>query len=284
MKKFSSTLVATILSLAMLTSCGTSNTKDASSAPSDPADTAPKSKIVIGATPTPHAEILEVAKKVLLEQGYELEIKEFVDYVQPNLALDSKDLDANFFQHQPYLDDFNAEHQTDLVSIAQIHYEPFGIYAGKTASLADLPEGATIAVPNDTSNEARALLLLEAEGLISLTPGSNLKTTINDITDNPKKLQIKEIEAAQISRSLQDVDLAVMNGNYALQAGLNAGTDALAVESEDSVGGSTFPNIVVVRASDENREDLKALIDAIKSDPVKKFIEEKYQGAVIPLF
>lgn len=232
----------------------------------------------------PHAEILEAAKETLKEKGYELEIKEFTDYVQPNLSLQSGDLDANFFQHTPYLNDFNAEQKTDLISIASIHYEPLGIYPGKTKSLADLKDGAQMSVPNDTTNEARALLLLEANGLIKVDPDAGLKATPKDIIENPKNLKFVEIEAAQLVRSLQDVDLAVINGNYAIQGGLNAMSDALAKEEKDSVAATTYANILVVRRGDENRDDLKALAEALQSENVKKFIEEKYQGAVVPVF
>ncbi len=220
----------------------------------------------------------------MAEEGYELQIQEFNDYVQPNLALDGKDLDANYFQHQPYLDDFNAENNTDLVSIAAIHYEPLGIYPGKTKDLAELPDGAEVLVPNDTTNEARALLLLEAQGLIKVDPTAGFKATINDIIENPKNLKITEIEAAQLARSLPDVDIAVINGNYAIQAGLNAATDALAKEEKDSLSATTYANIIAVRKGDENREDLQALVNALKSDKVKQFIAEKYQGAVVPVF
>ncbi len=240
--------------------------------------------IVVGATPTPHAEILAVVQEVLAEEGYTLEIKEFTDYVQPNLTLENGELDANYFQHLPYLEDFNAENGTNLVSVAAIHYEPLGIYPGKTAAIADLADGAQIAVPNDTTNEARALLLLEALGLITLDPDAGLQATINDITDNPKNLKILEIEAAQLARSLPDVEMAVINGNYAIQAGLNASTDALAKEEKDSLAATTFANIITVRAGDEDREDIQALIAALKSDKVKQFINETYQGAFITLY
>ncbi len=240
--------------------------------------------IKVGASPTPHAEILEVAKEVLKEKGYTLEITEFTDYVQPNLTVASGDLDANFFQHQPYLDDFNKENNTKLVSIASIHYEPLGLYPGKTKALADLKEGATIAVPNDTTNEARALLLLESAGLIKVDPKAGITATKNDITDNPKKFKIQEMEAAQVSKTLSDVDLAVINGNYALLAGLNVATDALVKEEKDSLAATTYANILVVREGDENREDLKALVEALKSDKVKKFIKDKYKGSVVPMF
>lgn len=238
-------------------------------------------KIIVGASPTPHAEILEVAKEVLAEQGYELVIKEFTDYVIPNTSLNSGDLDANYFQHKPYLDNFNAEKKTKIVSLANIHYEPFGIYAGKTSSIEALADGARISVPNDTTNEARALLLLEAQGLIKVRPDAGLNATVIDIIDNPKNINIVEIEAAQLTRTLGDVDLAVINGNYAIQAGLNASKDSLAIESQDSLAASTFANIVAVREGDENNEKLKALVDALKSEKVRKFIEDTYEGAVI---
>lgn len=246
---------------------------------SKPAD---DKKIVVGASPTPHAEILEVAKEILAKKGYHLEIKEFTDYVQPNLTLDSGDLDANYFQHKPYLDDFNKENKTNLVSMAAIHYEPFGIYAGKTDSLADLPDHARIAVPNDATNEARALILLESQGLIKLDPDVGLKATARDITENPKKIEVKEIEAAQLARSLSDVDMAVINGNYALQADLNPAKDALVLEKENSPM-ETFANVLAARKGDQDSEKLKALVEALKSEKVKKFMEDKYQGAVVPV-
>ena len=239
-------------------------------------------KIVVGASPTPHAKILEAAKEILAEKGYELEIKEFTDYVQPNLTLDSGDLDANYFQHRPYLDDFNKKHKTKLVSIAAIHYEPFGIYPGKTKSLADLSDGAQIAVPNDTTNEARALLLLEAQGLIKVDPDAGLDATAKDITENPKNIKIMELEAAQLARSLPDVDMAVINGNYALQADLNAAEDALALEEENSPM-ETFANIIAVREGEEDSEKLKALVEALKSDKVKDYMEKEFKGAVVPV-
>ncbi|MHB8128094.1 MAG: MetQ/NlpA family ABC transporter substrate-binding protein [Mobilitalea sp.] len=241
-------------------------------------------KIVIGASTTPHAEILEQARPALEKAGYELEIIEYADYVQPNVALNSKDLDANFFQHLPYLEQFNAENKADLVSAGIIHYEPLGIYPGKTATLEALEDGAQIAVPNDATNEARALLLLEAQGLITLTKGVGVNATKNDIAENPKNLEIVEIEAAQLGRSLQDVDLAVINGNYAIQAGLNAATDAIAFEEKDSVAAETYGNIIAVNAGDEDRKDIKALIKALQSDEVKQFINDTYKGAVVPKF
>ena len=237
-------------------------------------------KIVIGASPSPHADILKVAKKELKKEGYELEIKEYSDYVQPNTALESGDLDANYFQHKPYLDDFNKKKKTHLVSAGMIHYEPFG----KTKTLKDLKKGATVAVPNDTTNEARALLLLQDQGLIKLKDGAGLTATKKDIVENKKDLAIKEIEAAQIPRSLKDVDIAVVNGNYALQAGLKVNKDALATEDADSVGAKTYGNIVAVKKGNEKLAATKALIKALKSDTVKKYINDKYDGAVVPLF
>ena len=241
-------------------------------------------KIVIGASPSPHADILKVAKKELKKEGYELEIKEYSDYVQPNTALESGDLDANYFQHKPYLDDFNKKKKTHLVSAGMIHYEPFGIFPGKTKTLKDLKKGATVAVPNDTTNEARALLLLQDQGLIKLKDGVGLTATKKDIVENKKDLGIKEIEAAQIPRSLKDVDIAVVNGNYALQAGLKVNKDALATEDADSVGAKTYGNIVAVKKGNEKLAATKALIKALKSDTVKKYINDKYDGAVVPLF
>ncbi|NLK28658.1 MAG: ABC transporter substrate-binding protein [Clostridiales bacterium] len=269
MKKIASILLAVVLVAGVLTGCQTKKKSG---------------EIVVGASTTPHAEILEQTRDLLKEAGYELKIVEYSDYVQPNMALDSGDLDANYFQHQPYLDQFNADNGTDIVSVATIHYEPFGIYAGKTASIDALEAGAQIAVPNDTTNEARALMLLEAQGLITLAEGAGLNATINDIVDNPKNLEIVEIEAAQLSRSLQDVDMAVINGNYAIQDGLNVAKDALAVEDKDSVGAETFGNVLAVKAGDEDREDIKALIDALKSDKVKQYINDTYEGAVVPQF
>lgn len=241
-------------------------------------------KIVIGASPSPHADILKVAKKELKKEGYELEIKEYSDYVQPNTALESGDLDANYFQHKPYLDDFNKQKKTHLVSAGTIHYEPFGIFPGKTKSLKDLKNGATVAVPNDTTNEARALLLLQDQGLIKLKDGAGLTATKKDIVENKKDLAIKEIEAAQIPRSLKDVDIAVVNGNYALEAGLKVNKDALATEDADSIGAKTYGNVVAVKKGNEKSDATKALIKALKSDAVKKYINDKYDGAVVPLF
>ncbi len=240
--------------------------------------------IKIGATPKPHSEILEQVKEQLDSDGYTLEIVEYTDYVQPNVALDSGDLDANFFQHQPYLDQYNAENESDLISAAIIHYEPFGIYPGKTSSIDALEDGAQIAVPNDATNEARALLLLQDQGLITLTEDAGLDATINNIVENPKNIDILEIEAAQLTRSLQDVDMAVINGNYAIDAGLNVARDALAVEDKDSTAAETFGNIIAVKNGNESSEKIQALVNALQSEAVREFIETTYEGAVIPKF
>jgi D-methionine transport system substrate-binding protein len=280
-KKYLSILLAASLLLGAFTGCaGSGGTSSAASAASSDSSSAELKKIVVGASPTPHAEILKEAAKLLKAKGYDLEIKEFSDYVLPNTALEDKQLDANYFQHQPYLTDFNKEKGTDLVSAGSIHYEPFGIYAGKTKSLDDLKDGAAVAVPNDTSNEARALLLLQTKGLIKLKDGVGVTATQKDITENKKNLKFREIEAAQLVRSLPDVDIAVINGNYALEGGLKV-EDALAVEASDSLSAKTYANIIAVRKGDENREDIKALVEVLKSDEIKTYIKNTFKGAVL---
>ena len=239
--------------------------------------------VVVGASPTPHAGILEVAKEIMAEEGYTLEIKSFNDYIMPNEAVEDGSIDANYFQHITYMNDFNASNGTHLVSVAEIHYEPFGLYAGKTASIDALPDGAQIAVPNDATNEARALLLLEQEGLITLNKDAGINATILDIVDNPKNLEIVELEARLLPTTLQDVDMAVINGNYAIDAGLKI-ADALAVESTDGVAAEAYANVVAVKEGNENSEAVKALVKALESEEVRTFIEETYQGAVMPLF
>lgn len=280
MKKIFTLGLVSVLSFSLLTGCGSTSTSTTTStaAEGEPAG----GKIVVGASTSPHAEILEAAKPLLQEKGYELEIKEFSDYVIPNTSLENKELDANYFQHQPYLDDFNKNNGTHLVSVAGIHYEPLGIYAGKTASLADIKKKAKIAVPNDTTNEARALLLLEEQGLIKLDPNAGLVATKKDIIENPYDIDIVEIEAAQLVRTLQDVDFAVINGNYALQGDLKV-SDALAKEEADSVAAQTYANILVVREGDEAREDIKALVEVLQSEEIADFIDEKYQGSVVSM-
>lgn len=238
--------------------------------------------IVVGASPSPHAQILEAVSEQLAQKGYQLEIKEFTDYIMPNTALEDGELDANFFQHQPYLTDFNEKNGTKLVSAAAIHFEPLGIYGGKTADLADLPEGAQIAVPNDTTNEARALWLLQAQGIIEVDEQAGLEATKQDITSNPKNVEIVEMEAAQLPRALADVDFAVINGNYAVAAEI--ADQVLVTEDKDSKAAKQYANIVAVREGDENREDIKALVEALQSDEVKAYIEETFGSTVIPVF
>ena len=307
MKKSISVLTAAVLAASVLTACGGNGTEAATASTSAAAsDTGSETKaeaegedakeaeettaaagelkkIIVGASPAPHAEILKAAKEVLAQKGYELEILEYMDYIQPNLALESSDLDANYFQHLPYLESFNAENGTKLVSAAAIHYEPFGIYAGKTTYLEELADGAKVAVPNDTSNEARALLLLEAQGLIKLKEGADLTVTKNDIVENPKNLNLYEVEAAQIPRVVEDVDIAVINGNYAIEAGFKV-SEALAVEDSESIAATTYGNVVAVREGHEKDENIVALVEALTSDEVKAYIEETYEGAVVPLF
>ena len=240
--------------------------------------------ITVAASPTPHAEILKVAADVLAKDGWTLEITEYSDYVVPNNVVDDGEIDANYFQHQPYLDTFNAENGTALVSVAAIHYEPFGIYAGTKASVEELAEGDQIAIPNDGSNRARALLLLEARGLIVLADGVGMEATVLDIVENPLNLEVVEMEAAQIAGVRDSVALAVINGNYALLAGLNAGKDAIATEDAASISAQTYANVLVVKEGNEESEKTKALVDALMSDEVKAYINETYSGAVVPIF
>ena len=282
MKKILKLFLIVSLIAAIFTGCSNAAQNESTGTPANGADE-PKT-IVVGASVTPHAEILKVAKEVLAEKGIELKIVEFTDYVQPNLNVDSGELDANYFQHKPYLDQFNIDHNTKLVSVGAIHYEPFGIYPGKSDSIENLPDGATITVPNDGTNEARALFLLEDLGLIKLREGTDFTATILDIAENPKNLEIVELEAAQLTLSLEDVDMAVINGNYAIQAGLNANTDALAIEDKDSEAAQTYANIVCVKEGNEDNPAIKELMNALKSDKVKRFIEENYEGAVVPIF
>lgn len=239
--------------------------------------------IKVGASPAPHAEILEAVKSDLEDKGYTLEIVEYNDYVLPNTALEDGELDANYFQHQPYLDEFNAENGTSIVSAGSIHFEPFGIYAGKTSSLDDLEKGAEVAVPNDATNEARALLLLESEGLIKLKEGAGITATALDIEENPLDLKLKELEAAQVARAAEDVDIVCVNGNYAIDAGFSV-KDALAVEAADSLAAQTYANIVAVREGEESSDKTKALVEALQSDTVKEYINNNYEGAVVPVF
>ena len=296
MKKFVSLLLTGALACALLAGCGGGNTASpppsasapASSAPVEPSAPAASNPLEgtvlkVGATPAPHAEILEVVKGLLAEQGITLEIVEFNDYIQPNLAVESGELDANYFQHVTYMNEFNVSDSTHLVSAADVHYEPFGLYAGKTASIADLADGAQIAVPNDTTNEARALLLLEQEGLITLKEGAGITATKADIAENPKNLDIVELEANQLPVRLADVDMAVINGNYAIDAGLKV-ADAVAIEAADGEAATAYVNVLAVKEGNEDSPAIQALAAALTSQEVKDFIDETYAGAVVPVF
>ena len=292
MKKLISAALAGTLALS-LAACGSSasvSESTASSASSEAASSTAETgsdlagtTIKVAASPTPHAEILNVAKDLLAEQGITLEIVEFSDYVQPNMVTESGEVDANYFQHQPYLDSFNEENGTHLVSVGDIHYEPLGIYPGKSQSLDEIPDGAVIAVPNDTTNEARALLLLQQEGLITLKEGAGLTATKADIAENPKNLDIVELEASQLPVRLADVDMAVINGNYAIDAGLKV-SDALAVEAADGEAGTAYANVLTVKEGRENEPAIQALVEALQSQQVKDFIDETYDGAVVAVF
>ena len=296
MKKLISATLAASLALS-LAACGSTASTDSVAASSESTATSSAAAestaetgelagttLKVAASPTPHAEILNVAKEILAEQGIDLEVVEFSDYVQPNLVTESGEVDANYFQHTPYLDSFNEENGTHLVSVGAVHYEPFGIYPGKSDDLANIADGATIAVPNDTTNEARALQLLAAQGLITVRDGAGLTATVNDITENPHNLQIKEIEAAQLPRTVQDVDFAVINGNYALAAGFSVKNDALATEDASSEAAQTYANILAVKEGRENDPAIQALYAALTSDKVKDYINSTYDGAVVPIF
>ena len=297
MKKLTALLLTGALAVSALTGCGSSSsdkaadttdkTEEATDAAEDTADTAKAADgelttIKVAASATPHAEILEQAKPLLAEQGYDLEVTVFDDYVQPNLVVESGDFDANYFQHIPYLDSFNEEKGTHLVNAGGIHYEPFGIYPGTKKSLDELAEGDSIAVPNDTSTEARALLLLQDNGIIKLKDGAGLTATKTDIVENPKNVEIVELEAAQVARVVDETAYVVLNGNYALEAGYSVGKDALAYETSDSEAAKTYVNVIAVKEGNENSDAIKALVDTLKSDDIKNYINETYDGAVIP--
>ncbi len=237
-------------------------------------------KLSVAATPVPHAELLEFVKPALAKEGVELDIKVFTDYVQPNRQVWDGAIDANFFQHKPYMDSFNKEHKTELVSVGLVHVEPFGAYSSKIKRLADLKNGAQVALPNDPSNGARALLLLQKEGLIKLKDPTNILATSRDIVENPRNLRFREIEAANLPRVLPDVDLALINTNYALQAGLNPARDALFIEGVES----PYANLIAVKAANVNSPVVKKLVQALNSDATRKFIQDKYQGAIVPAF
>lgn len=241
-----------------------------------------KGTITVAASATPHAEILAAAKPILAKEGWDLEVTEYDDYVLPNEVVEGGEIDANYFQHVPYLDSFNEEKGTHLVQVGKIHYEPFGIYPGTKKSLDDIADGDTIAVPNDTTNEARALLLLQDNGIITLKDGAGLEATVNDIAENPHNIKIEELAAEQVARVAGEVAYVVLNGNYALQAGFSVAKDSLAYEKSDSEAAKTYVNVIVVKEGNEDNEGVKALVDVLKSDEIKDFINKTYDGAVIP--
>lgn len=296
-KRVLSSILAGVLAVSVFAGCG-SKTEDNSQAADNSTTSATeaaaeesteaggtvesKGTIKVAASATPHAEILAAAKPILAEQGWDLEVTEFDDYVLPNEVVESGEMDANYFQHVPYLDSFNEEKGTHLVEVGKIHYEPFGIYPGTKSSLDDIADGDVIAVPNDTTNEARALLLLQDNGIITLKDGAGLEATVNDIAENPYNVEIQELAAESVARVADEVAYVVLNGNYALQAGFSVAKDALAYEKSDSEAAKTYVNVIAVKEGNEDSEKIQALVDVLKSDELKDFINEKYDGAVIP--
>lgn len=272
-KRIIAGLLGAVLVVGVLTGCGAKK-----EAAKDDSKT-----ITVAASATPHDEILSEAKKILAKEGYDLDVTVFSDYVQPNLVVESGEFDANYFQHTPYLDNFNSERKTHLVSVGKIHYEPLGIYGGTKKSLDEIAEGDKIAVPNDATNEARALLLLEENGIIKLKKDAGINATINDIEENIKKVDIEELEAAQIPKLTKEKAYLVLNGNYALEAGYSAAKDALAYEEADSEAAQTYANIIAVKAGNEKEAKIKKLVEVLQSDEIKDFINEKYDGAVLPI-
>ena len=274
LKKLSLLAAATLVAAAAFVSgCG-------SNAPAGGTETTKNTVVTVAATPVPHSEILNEIKPLLAKEGIDLKIIEFTDYVKPNLALDDKEVDATFHQHLPFLEKFNAEHNTNLISAGNVHIEPMGVYSHKIKALSDLSLKAKVAIPNDPSNGGRALLILQATGLIKLKDGGTVSSTVQDITDNPKQLQFSELDAAQVPRAIDDVDIAVINTNFALEAGLNPLKDSLVLEAKDS----QYANILAIRAGDESRPEIQKLLKALQSPEVKKFIEDKYKGAILPSF
>lgn len=282
MKKLLLTLLSLTAVASLLTACNQKTEETGAQASSAASNTPVVSKttIKVAATPVPHAEILAVVKPILEKEGVDLEIVQMTDYVRPNLALDEKDVDANYMQHKPYLDDFVQKRGLKLTSIANVHVEPMGIYSKKITSLNDVGDGATVTIPNDATNGGRALLLLQKAGLLKLKDNAGVAATVNDIVDNPKNLKITALEAPQLPRTLNDATLAVINTNFAMEANLVPTKDALFIEQKDS----PYANILVVRSGDENRPEIVKLKQALTSPAVKKFIEEKYKGAIIPAF
>ena len=290
-KKFIAGILTAALALGTLTACGDSgaaanaeSTENGAeeAAPSDVVQAETKGTITVAASATPHAEILEQAKQILAEQGWDLQVTVFNDYVQPNMVVESGEFDANYFQHIPYLDSFNEEQGTHLVNAGGIHYEPFGIYPGTKSDLTTLEKGDVIAVPNDTTNEARALLLLQDNGIITLKDGVGLEATVRDIVDNPNEIEIEELEAAQVPRVKDEVAFVVLNGNYALEAGFTVSKDSVAYEKSDSEAAKTYVNVIAVKEGNESSDAIKALVDVLKSDEFVKYINDTYDGGVIP--
>ena len=288
MKQFRKVLALTlalVLSLSLAACASKSAAENVEKVPAEEAasDTVEqKGTITVAASPTPHAEILEQAKPILQAMGWTLEVKEFQDYVQPNNVVESGEFDANYFQHIPYLENFNEEQGTHLVNAGGIHYEPFGIYPGTKASLDEIAEGDTIAVPNDTTNEARALLLLQDNGILKLKDGAGLTATVLDIEENPYNVEILELEAAQVPRVKDEVAYVVLNGNYALDAGFSVAKDSLAYEKSDSDAAKTYVNVIAVKEGNENSEKILALVGVLKSDAIRQYINDTYDGAVVP--
>ena len=288
MKQFRKVLALTlalVLSLSFAACASKSAAENVEKVPAEEAasDTVEqKGTITVAASPTPHAEILEQAKLILQAMGWTLEVKEFQDYVQPNNVVESGEFDANYFQHIPYLENFNEEQGTHLVNAGGIHYEPFGIYPGTKSSLDDIAEGDTIAVPNDTTNEARALLLLQDNGILKLKDGAGLTATVLDIEENPYNVEILELEAAQVPRVKDEVAYVVLNGNYALDAGFSVAKDSLAYEKSDSDAAKTYVNVIAVKEGNENSEKILALVGVLKSDAIRQYINDTYDGAVVP--
>lgn len=282
-KRILSTLLIGAFIVGALSGCGSAKKEDSTTTENTAKTEDSSTKVIkVAASTTPHAEILNQAKSILAEKGYDLQITEFADYVQPNEVVESGDYDANYFQHIPYLDSFNEEKGTHLVNAGGIHYEPFGIYPGTKKSLDEIADGDTVAVPNDTTNEARALLLLQDNGIITLKEGAGLEATVNDIEENPHNIKIVELEAAQVARVVGENAFVVLNGNYALEAGFSVKKDALAYETSDSEAAKTYVNIIAVKEGNENDEAIKALVEVLKSEDIKNYIEETYDGAVIP--
>ena len=281
MKKLFAILATLVFAVFAFAGCGGDQAKSSSSASTTVTSSSGAKTLKVGATAVPHAEILEQAKPLLAKEGIDLQIVEFNDYVQPNLALNDKELDANYFQHEPYLKNFIDEHkEVKLVNAAGVHIEPMGIYSHKVKKLDELQDGASIAIPNDPTNGGRSLLLLEKAGLLKLKDGVGEKATVQDIVENPKNLKFQEVEAAQVPRTLDDVDAAIINSNFAMQVPLDPTKDALFIEDSTS----PYVNIIAVREGDENRPEIQALIKVLHSDEIKNFINEKYKGAVVPAF